>query len=115
MLTQRDNMMTVTSKTTSSTTKLFPAMLTLVLGSTLVLSGCQATKNLLGKRDNGSLDYQQSKKLAPIELPAAQETAPFVPLYSTPNAGANTLQLQNESGNQYQLPKPQRAVSNTSN
>ncbi|OEH68020.1 MAG: hypothetical protein BAX61_04225 [Psychrobacter sp. B29-1] len=115
MLTQRDNMMTVTSKTASSTKKLFPAMLTLVLGSTLVLSGCQATKNLLGKRDNGSLDYQQSKKLAPIELPAAQETAPFVPLYSTPNAGANTLQLQNESGNQYQLPKPQRAVSNTSN
>ncbi|WP_413786660.1 hypothetical protein [Psychrobacter immobilis] len=108
-------MMTVTSKTASSTTKLFPAMLTLVLGSTLVLSGCQATKNLLGKRDNGSLDYQQSKKLAPIELPAAQETAPFVPLYSTPNAGANTLQLQNESGNQYQLPKPQRAVSSTSN
>ncbi|MGO2277967.1 hypothetical protein [Psychrobacter sp. AOP7-D1-21] len=108
-------MMTVTSKTVSSTTKLFPAMLTLVLGSTLVLSGCQATKNLLGKRDNGSLDYQQSKKLAPIELPAAQETAPFVPLYSTPNAGANTLKLQNESGNQYQLPKPQRAVSNTSN
>ena len=108
-------MMTVTSKTASSTTKLFPAMLTLVLGSTLVLSGCQATKNLLGKRDNGSLDYQQSKKLAPIELPAAQETAPFVPLYSTPNAGANTLKLQNESGNQYQLPKPQRAVSSTSN
>ena len=108
-------MMTVTSKIASSPTKLFPAMLTLVLGSTLVLSGCQATKNLLGKRDNGSLDYQQSKKLAPIELPAAQETAPFVPLYSTPNAGANTLQLQNESGNQYQLPKPQRAVSNTSN
>lgn len=108
-------MMTVTSKTASSTTKLFPAMLTLVLGSTLVLSGCQATKNLLGKRDNGSLDYQQSKKLAPIELPAAQETAPFVSLYSTPNAGANTLKLQNESGNQYELPKPQRAVSNTSN
>ena len=99
-------------KTSSTTAKIFPAMLTLVLGSTLVLSGCQSTKNLLGKRDNGSLDYQQSKKLAPIELPAAQETAPFVPLYSTPNAGANTLTLQNESGNQYQLPKPQRAVSN---
>ena len=99
-------------KISSTTAKIFPAMLTLVLGSTLVLSGCQSTKNLLGKRDNGSLDYQQSKKLAPIELPAAQETAPFVPLYSTPNAGANTLTLQNESGNQYQLPKPQRAVSN---
>lgn len=99
-------------KTSSTTAKIFPAILTLVLGSTLVLSGCQSTKNLLGKRDNGSLDYQQSKKLAPIELPASQETAPFVPLYSTPNAGANTLTLQNESGNQYQLPKPQRAVSN---
>lgn len=107
-------MMTVSSKTVSSkTTKLLPAMLTLVLGSTLVLSGCQATKSLLGKRDNGSLDYQQSKKLAPIELPAAQETAPFVPLY--PNVGANTLKLQNESGNQYQLPKPQRAVNSPSN
>lgn len=108
-------MMTVTSKTASSTTKILPAMLTLVLGSTLVLSGCQSTKDLLGKRDNGSLDYQQSKKLAPIELPAAQETAPFVPLYPTPNVGANTLKLKNESGNQYQLPKPQRAVSNASN
>lgn len=102
-------------KTSSPTTKIFPAMLTLVLGSTLVLSGCQTAKNLLGKRDNGSLEYQQSKKLAPIELPAAKETAPFVPLYQTPNAGANTLKLQNESGSQYQLPKPQRTVSPTSN
>ncbi|MCD6251328.1 MAG: hypothetical protein J7J29_03300 [Psychrobacter sp.] len=111
MLIQRDNMM----KTSSTTTKIFPVMLTIIMGSTLVLSGCQATKNLLGKRDNGSLEYQQSKKLAPVELPADQETAPFVPLYPTPNAGANTLKLQNESGSQYQLPKPQRAVSNPSN
>ena len=82
-----------------------------VLASTLVLSGCQATKDFIGKRDNGSLEYQQSKKLAPLELPAAQETAPFVPLYPTPNAGGNTLTLQNEAGKQYQLPKPQRAVA----
>lgn len=102
-------------KTSSTTTKVFPALLTLVLGSTFVLSGCQSAKNLLGKRDNGSLEYQQSKKLAPIELPAAQETAPFVPLYPTPNVGANTLKLQNESGSQYQLPQPQRAVSSSSN
>lgn len=102
-------------KTSSTTAKMFPAILTLVLGSTLVLSGCQSTKDLLGKRDNGSLDYQQSKKLAPVELPAAKETAPFVPLYATPNAGGNTLTLQNESGNQYQLPKPQRAVSSAVN
>lgn len=109
-------MMTVSSKTVSSkTAKLFPAMLTLVLGSTLVLSGCQSAKDLLGKRDNGSLEYQQSKKLAPIVLPADQETAPFVPLYPTPSAGTNTLTLKNESGSQYQLPKPQRTVSNPAN
>ena len=109
-------MMTVSSKTVPSTTaKLIPALLTLVLGSTLVLSGCQSTKELLGKRDNGSLDYQDSKQLAPIELPVTQETAPFVPLYPTPSVGTNTLELQNESGKQYQLPKPQRAISSASN
>lgn len=102
-------------KTSSITAKIFPAMLTLIMGSTLVLSGCQSTKELLGKRDNGSLEYQQSKKLAPVELPADQETLPFVPLYPTPSTGANTLNLQNESGSQYQLPKPQRAVSSPSN
>ena len=98
-------------KVSSMTAKKFPTMLTLVLGSALVLSGCQATKGFIGKRDNGSLEYQQSKKLTPLELPAEQETAPFVPLYPTPNAGANTLKLQNEAGKQYQLPKPQRAVA----
>ena len=98
-------------KVSSMTAKTFPTMLTLVLGSALVLSGCQATKGFIGKRDNGSLEYQQSKKLTPLELPADQETAPFVPLYPTPNAGANTLKLQNEAGKQYQLPKPQRAVA----
>ncbi|WP_296243071.1 MULTISPECIES: hypothetical protein [unclassified Psychrobacter] len=102
-------MMTVSS----TPVKIFPMLMSVVLGSMLVLSGCQATKELFGKRDNGSLEYQQSKKLAPLELPAAQETAPFVPLYPTPNVGANTLKLENESGKQYQLPKPQRAVATT--
>ena len=97
-------------KVSSITAKIFPTMM-VVLASTLVLSGCQATKDFIGKRDNGSLEYQQSKKLAPLQLPAAQETAPFVPLYQTPNAGGNTLTLQNEAGKQYQLPKPQRAVA----
>ena len=97
-------------KVSSITAKIFPTMM-VVLASTLVLSGCQATKDFIGKRDNGSLEYQQSKKLAPLQLPTAQETAPFVPLYPTPNAGGNTLTLQNEAGKQYQLPKPQRAVA----
>lgn len=98
-------------KTSSTPTKMLPAIVTLLVSSTLVLSGCQASKELFGKRDNGSLEYQNSKKIAPLELPADQETAPFVPLYVTPNVGANTLELQNESGKQYQLPKPQRAVN----
>lgn len=100
-------------KTSLISPTLLPTMMILVLGSTVVLSGCQTAKGVLGKRDNGSLDYQQSKKLAPLELPVAQEAAPFVPLYPTPNAGANTLTLQNESGKQYQLPKPVRAVTAT--
>lgn len=100
-------------KTSFTTPKMLTAVLTIILSSTLVLSGCQATKELLGKRDNGSLEYQESKKLAPLELPVAQETAPFVPLYATPNLGANTLKLENESGKQYQLPKPERAVAMT--
>ncbi|WP_201526277.1 MULTISPECIES: hypothetical protein [Psychrobacter] len=100
-------------KTSFTTPKMLPAMLTLILGSTLVLSGCQTAKGWIGKRDNGSLDYQDSKKLAPIQLPVAQDTVAFVPLYPTPNMGVNTLTLQNDAGKQYQLPKPERAVAVT--
>ena len=97
-------------KISFATPKILPIMLTVVMGSTLVLSGCQATKSFLGKRNNGSLEYQQSQKLTPLQLPADQQTAPFVPLYPTPNVGTNTLILQNDAGKQYQLPKPERAV-----
>lgn len=94
-------------KTSLTTPKM---LLAVILGSSLVLSGCQATKGFFGKRDNGSLDYQDSKKLAALELPVAKQTAPFVPLYQTPAVGANTLTLKNEAGKQYQLPKPKRAA-----
>ncbi|MFC6204285.1 hypothetical protein ACFPZK_06150 [Psychrobacter urativorans] len=97
-------------KTSFATRKMLPIMLTVVMGSTLVLTGCQATKDFIGKRDNGSLEYQKSQKLTPLQLPADQQAGPFVPLYPTPNVGANTLTLQNDAGKQYQLPKPERAV-----
>lgn len=97
-------------KTSLTTPKLFTAVLTLVLSSTVVLSGCQSARNLLSNRDDGSLTYQQSTKIAPLEMPVEQEAAPFVPLYPTPELGENTLQLKNEAGKQYQLPKPERAV-----
>lgn len=100
--------------TALTSTKILPAMLTVILGSTVVLSGCQTAKGVIGKRDNGSLDYQSSKKLAPLQLPANQNTAAFVPLYPTPSVGANTLTLQNDAGKQYQLPKPERAIVTTS-
>lgn len=100
-------------KTSLTIPKVFPATLAIILGSTLALSGCQSIKEVIGKRDNGSLDYQQSQKLAPLQLPADAQTAPFVPLYPTPNVGVNTLDLENESGKQYKLPKPERAVAIT--
>nr|WP_317199605.1 hypothetical protein [uncultured Psychrobacter sp.] len=98
-------------KTSFTTSKPLAALLALVLGSTVVLSGCQTAKGWLSQRDNGSLEYQDSQKLAPLELPVAQNTAAFIPLYPTPKAGVNTLTLENEAGKQYQLPKPERTVA----
>lgn len=72
----------------------------------VALTGCTTLKAQLGKRSNGTLDYQASQKLDPIALPVGQKTADFTPLYATPDAGENTLNLTNESGKQYQLPKP---------
>ena len=69
-------------KTLFTPSKSFAALLTLVLGSTVVLSGCQTAKGWLSQRDNGSLEYQNSQKLAPLELPAAQKTAAFIPAIS---------------------------------
>lgn len=70
------------------------------------LAGCSTAKGWLGKRDNGSLDYQQSRKLDPIKLPANQASAEFIPLYPTPELGASPIGLTNDSGKQYELPKP---------
>ena len=98
-------------KTSFTAQKSLLTMISIVLGSTLLLSGCQTAKGWLGQRDNGSLEYQDSKKLSPLELPAEQETAPFVPLYPTPDARGNTLKLTNEAGKQYQLPKPERILT----
>lgn len=73
-------------------------------------TGCTTVKGWLGKRADGSLNYQSAKKLDPIEIPINQPTAAFVPLYPTPAIGENTLNLQNSSGKQYQLPAPPKVV-----
>lgn len=83
----------------------------------VILTGCQSLqkstdtfRSLLAKRDDGSLDYQSAKKLAPIQLPKGQATLDFVPLYAIPDARKNTLNLSNEAGKQYQLPTPPQVV-----
>ncbi len=72
----------------------------------LSISACSTSKSLFGKRDNGSLTYQKSHLLEPIKLPVAQKTRPFVPLYPTLDMGESQINLTNESGKQYKLPKP---------
>ena len=77
-----------------------------VLMASVVLTGCTATKNILSKRDNGSLDYRDEKKLPPIQLPAQQPAAEFTPLYNTPDSVSQLPDFINDSGKQYQLPRP---------
>ncbi|MBN6743423.1 hypothetical protein JKG47_23805, partial [Acidithiobacillus sp. MC6.1] len=69
-----------------------------VLMASVVLTGCTATKNILSKRDNGSLDYRDEKKLAPIQLPAQQPAAEFTPLYNTPDSVSQLPDFINDSG-----------------
>ncbi|WP_019673122.1 hypothetical protein [Psychrobacter lutiphocae] len=80
------------------------------VSSITLLSGCQATQGFFSSFNNGSLAYQDSEKLEPLQLPEDQETAPFIPLYPTPPVGVNTLDLENESGKRYKLPAPYRQV-----
>lgn len=75
----------------------------------VALSGCTTVKGWMGKHNNGSLDYQSSKKLEPLQLPVNQETASFTPLYPTPNAKPSNLTLTNASGKQFEMPKPPTA------
>ncbi len=74
------------------------------------LTGCQASKGLFERVEDGSLEYQQATQVPPLQLPADQQTAPFTPLYPTPTVSANTLELKNDTGKRYQLPPPYRTV-----
>lgn len=70
----------------------------------LLLSGC--SKFALG---NGSLEYQNARALAPLQLPAnAQSAAPFSPLYPVPEVQSNSTapNLTNPNKNRYVMPAP---------
>lgn len=103
---------TKTSSHHSATSLFRTTMQVLVIGvsSLVALSGCQATKSMFGRVEDGSLAYKNAEKLEPMQLPAETKTAPFIPLYPTPEVGSNTLDLENDSGNRYKLPKPYRQV-----
>ena len=81
----------------------------IIATSVLILTGCDTLKGWVGKRDNGSLDYQHSQKINPIQLPEGQKTAEFAQLYPTPTVGENRLDVTNDAGTQYELPKPPQA------
>ncbi|MDO4895040.1 hypothetical protein [Moraxella sp.] len=84
----------------------FPKFMVAVASAVVLMSGCSTIKGVFAKRDNGSLTYRQSQKLAPIQLPANQPAGDFVPLYTAPNAVGELSDFTNEAGKQYQLPKP---------
>lgn len=77
--------------------------ITIVCSAMMTLTGCSTIKKSVG--DN-SLAYTQTQKLAPIQLPADAQTLTFTPLYHVPEAGTNTLDLKNETGKRFALPKP---------
>lgn len=81
-----------------------------LLTAGVLLSGCQQVNGLLAKRDNGSLDYLNAKKLPPIALPADQQHAPFTPLYAVPDVPKAVEPSTNQTGKQYQLPTPPKVV-----
>lgn len=77
-----------------------------LLGVCLILS-LTACSSISHRIADNSLDYQKAKTLAPVLLPADAQTHVFTPLYQVPpHMGENTLNLQNETGKRFQLPKP---------
>lgn len=87
--------------------KILSQMIALVLFGGMVLTGCTTVKDWVAKRNDGSLAYQNSRQLPPIQLPLEQETAAFVPFYQVPQV---TPQPTDESQPQYQLPIPPKVI-----
>lgn len=87
----------------------YRGMLVAVLGIGVSggIVGCTTFKQRVGDH---SLDYTQTRRLTPIELPVGTQTLPFTPMYHVPEAGANTLKLANATGTRFELPAPVSSV-----
>lgn len=75
----------------------------LVMACVATLSGCTTFKQNVA---DSSLDYQKTAKLDPIVLPADAQTLPFIPMYTVPQTGTNTLKLKSDKSKRFELPRP---------
>ena len=85
--------------------------LTLAL-SALSLAGCSSLAI-----KNGSLDYKDTTTLEPLKYPQGSMVRPATPLYPAPVvetlAIENAPKLENERGNRFALPRPEKAETNS--
>ena len=85
--------------------------LTLAL-SALSLAGCSSLAI-----KNGSLDYKDTTTLEPLKYPQGSMVRPATPLYPAPVvetlAIENAPKLENERGNRFALPRPEKAQTNS--
>lgn len=70
----------------------------------MLATGCSSIRHRVA--DN-SLDYQKAVTLLPVQLPADSQTHVFTPIYQVPShTGENTLNLTNQTGKRFEIPKP---------
>lgn len=74
-----------------------------VVLASVAITGCSTIKQSVS--DN-SLAYTKTQKLPPLQFPADAQALTFTPLYHVPESGTNTLNLENEKGKRYEVPKP---------
>lgn len=87
-------------------------LLTLSIISLVAMTGLTGCQHLKPKQklNNHSLDYTKTRKLDPVQLPANAQTQAFVPLYTVPEMGTNTLKITNAKSKNYELPRPHTAT-----
>lgn len=80
-----------------------PLLVTATVLTLMVTSGCSTFRRNVA---DSSLDYQTTRKLAPVNLPADAQTLPFIPMYHVPQTGENTLKLTSDKNKRFELPRP---------
>jgi uncharacterized lipoprotein len=67
--------------------------------------------------NNGSLDYKDTTTLEPLKYPEGSMVRPATPLYPAPIVDSLAIEhapkLENERGNRFALPRPEKVQSNS--